>query len=221
MRQLNAPELLNTYIEKNRLQSYFSLNLQEAATLVRYEEGELLAQMGELFNSFLILVEGECLAYSTTGTERIHCELHFQGVNIMGLVSVLWDKPIINTIRTITPCIFLSIPADRYRGELQNDAKFLRYTAEYLAAHIRKNAVHFEAQEIRLANFILNMEKGGIFSYNLTLGAELLGSSYRHLLRTLHLFCDRGLLRKEKKGVYRIVDREGLQALQNKGPTNQ
>lgn len=213
MRQLFDPALLRHYIELHRLQDIFSVDLTTAATLVRYEEDELISQAGEYSNTFLILVEGECFAYVLTGTDKIHCELHYRGVNVMGLVSVLWNEPIINNIRAITPCVCLSIPADAYREALLNDIKFLRYTTNYLAAHIRKSAAHFEPLDIRLAAFILEMEEQGVFRYNLTLCADLLETSYRHLLRMLRIFCDMNILEKREKAHYVIIDRAQLERL--------
>ncbi|OYO76234.1 hypothetical protein CG709_15530, partial [Lachnotalea glycerini] len=51
-----------------------------------------------------------------------------------------------------------------------------------------------------------------IFSENLTALSELLGTSYRHLLRTLRNFCDNGYLLKEK-GYYKIIAPNQLRAL--------
>ena len=42
--------------------------------------------------------------------------------------------------------------------------------------------------------------------------AEYLGCSLRHLLRTLHTFCTRGLLQKAARG-YLLSNTAGLQAL--------
>ena len=214
MRQLSDPALLQRYIDENHLQDMFSLDLSQAATLLSYEPEELMGQMGMIEDNFLILVEGECMAFVITGADKIHCECHYRGVNIMGMVSVLWRQPAINSIRAITPCVCLSIPADRYREELLNDVKFLRTAVEWLAAHMRKSASHFEPLETRLAAFILEMEQHGLFRYNLTLCADLLETSYRHLLRTLRTFCDLGLLQKQEKGTYAIIDRAMLEELQ-------
>lgn len=216
MRQLHDSGLLAHYIERYDLQNIFSFDLTKVATLVSYEPHELISQMGELYGNFLILVEGECMAYVVTGAEKLHCERHYRGLDIMGLVSVLWNQPTINTIRAITPCVCVSIPGTLYREDLMNDVKFLRYTAQYLAAHIRKSATHFEPLENRLASFILEMAQKEVFQYNLTLCAELLETSYRHLLRTLHNFCESGILKKQKKGRYLILDKEKLEALGGK-----
>ena len=64
----------------------------------------------------------------------------------------------------------------------------------------------FEALESRLASFILKNSKDNIFHYNLTECAELLCTSYRHLLRVLNSFCTNNKLSKNGK-YYEIIDR--------------
>ncbi|WP_235440355.1 helix-turn-helix domain-containing protein, partial [Bacillus cereus] len=50
------------------------------------------------------------------------------------------------------------------------------------------------------------------FSGNLTEIAELLGTSYRHLLRTLNLFCDKNIINKNN-GCFEVVNVEVLREL--------
>lgn len=214
MRILHAPERLKHYINQYNLQDMFSLDLEKVSSLICYEKNELITEMGQRDDNFLILVEGECIAYTLTGTDKFHCECHFRDVSFLGFVCVLWDEPILNNIQAITPCTFLSIPANLYREELLNDIKFLRFASRWMASHIRKNSSHYEPLETRLASFILEMEQDGLFHYNLTLCADLLETSYRHLLRTLHAMCEMRILEKKQKGQYQILDRDRLNQMQ-------
>ena len=213
MRQIKNPEVLREYIARFHLQELFSFDLMEACTLTRYESDEILSRDGDVYDSLSFMLEGECIAYVITCTGKPHCENHYRGFNVMGLVGALWQEPSINTIRAITPCMILDIPLAVYRDQLLCDVRFLRFAVKNLAEHIRKSASHFERLEIRLSNFILEMEQDGVFNYNLTVCADLLEASYRHLLRTLRNFCDEGILSKTKKGSYLILDRARLEEL--------
>ena len=213
MQQLHDPMLLKYYIDKYQLQNYFSFDLAATAVLLQYEANEMFCRAGELVPAFLILVDGECIAYTITSTDKIHCEAYYRGPNFMGLTATLWKKPAINDIKAITPCKLLSFPAERYRSILLNDAKFLRYAVESLASHIRNSAAHFEPVETRLATFILETEENQVFHYNLTLCADLVEPSYRHLLRVLHSFCEMGILDRTGKSSYNIIDREQLEQI--------
>ncbi len=214
MRRIDQPQKLKKYIDQYQLQQIFSFDLEKAAHLVAYDINETIIQTHEKSNDFLILVEGECIAFTLTAEDQIHCERYFRPVDIMGLVAVIWGSEAINDIQTLTPSLFIAIPMEEYRNILLEDVKFLRFAVAYLAKHIRENSRQFEPLQTRLANFILKMEKDNLFQRNLTLTANLLGTSYRHLLRTLKLFCDAEILKKEKRGTYRILDRKQLMRIE-------
>ena len=75
---------------------------------------------------------------------------------------------------------------------------------------------HFESNaENLLASYILQNQKKGMFTSKLTITAEALGISYRHLIRTMNALCDKNLIRKESRHYY-IVDQKGLTELSNK-----
>ncbi len=157
-----------------------------------------------------MLVEGECIAYSLNRAGKIHTERLYTGLNPIGLISNLWNKPIVNDIKTLTPCKCIAISLRDYGNELHNDAKFLNYAVLYLADHIRKNDSRHEQLSTRLAAFMLEISKENVFSYNMSLCADVLGTSQRHLLRTLKKFCDEGILHHSSRGTYKIIDRKRL-----------
>ncbi|WP_430839536.1 hypothetical protein [Clostridium nigeriense] len=97
---------------------------------------------------------------------------------------------------------------------LFNDIKFLRYTCMNLGerlSYMNSNTciTMFDSLESRLASFILNNSTDNIFHYNLTECAELLCTSYRHLLRVLNTFCNNNKLNKTGK-YYKIIDKDYL-----------
>lgn len=214
MESIKSPEALQEYVVKYHLEDIFSCDLSQIATVVTYHAHEQIYRAGSRAQMLLVLVDGECLAYVINSVGKIHSELHYSGLNIMGLVSVLWDEPVINDIVALTDCTFLYIPADRFRSVLLQDVKFLNYAVRWLGNHIRKNESHFEPLNTRLASFILQTERDDIFQPNMTVCADILETSYRHLMRTLRGFCDMGLLGREKRGRYRILSRQGLLDIQ-------
>ena len=74
--------------------------------------------------------------------------------------------------------------------------------------------------ENRLASYILaakeeiivDNKKAYIFNEKLTELAELLGTSYRHLLRTINALINKGVISKEN-GYYKILDQKLLKTL--------
>ena len=207
MLQIKDPELLRARVQRHNLQDFFTINLEECASIVTYEPGEIISHAGEVDPTLMILVEGECIAYDMNKTGKMHCEKHYIGIHFLGLVSSIWNKPTINDIKALTRCMFIRISCIE---ELHKDVKFLNSAVLYLADHIRKNSGHFERLPTRLANFILETQEDGVFSYNMSLCADILETSTRHLQRTLREFCDQGILRHESRGVYTILDMDRL-----------
>ena len=120
------------------------------------------------------MADGALIASSVSKSGKLHCELQYQSPNILGLTSALWNKPAINTIEALTPCLYLSLSVDLYGEALHQDTKFLNYACSYLAEHIRKNFIHYEQLPTRLAQFILREQKDGYFGYNTRLCADVL-----------------------------------------------
>ncbi|WRS28684.1 cyclic nucleotide-binding domain-containing protein [Oscillospiraceae bacterium MB08-C2-2] len=210
MKIIDDLSLLEFYIEKYGLQEYFTKNLTQIAALHQYDADEMLAHEGQLCEYIWILVKGECMAYVYTANNKIHCECYFKDVSLLGEAATLWNEPPMNNVRTLTECHMVSIFAPQYRETLLNDNKFLRFAAYTLALHVRQNVVHFDPLETRLAGFILDAHKNGVFRYNLTQCADIMETSYRHLMRVLRIMCDSGILIKGERGDYHISDCDHL-----------
>ena len=206
MIQLNNPALKRALIEKHHFQDYFSLDLESCTSLLYYEAGESLCHSGQLHPTVMLLADGDLIASSITKSGKLHCELQYHSPNILGLTSAIWNKPVINNIEVLTPCLCLSISVELYGKALRQDVKFLNFACLYLADHIRKNAMHYEQLPTRLAQFILREQKDGYFNYSIKLCADVLETSQRHLLRTLRAFCDMGILEHVGRSHYKILD---------------
>ena len=143
MIQLNDPALKRALIEKHHFQEYFSLDLEKCSVLLRCEAGETLCHSGEIYPEIQLLADGALIASSVSKSGKLHCELQYQSPNILGLTSALWNKPAINTIEALTPCLYLSLSVDLYGEALHQDTKYLNYACSYLAEHIRKKSIYF------------------------------------------------------------------------------
>ena len=203
--------MLRSLIDKYELQRLFSIDLMECATIVRFDADEMICRTGERPGSIILLLEGECIANFVTKDGQVHCELYCQSPNILGLVGAMWQQEAINDVKTMSPCLCLFISVDKYGEFLRKDPVFLNYACRYLADHIRTISYRFDPLPTRLARFILSESQKGQFSVNLSVCSEILGTSQRHLLRTLHEFCKQGLLRHHSRGVYEILSPELLQ----------
>lgn len=100
--------------------------------------------------------------------------------------------------------------------ELMKDSKFLFSISKSLGEKLYKISQNSSINvtyplENRLASYILATNNEEL-KENLIEISELLGSSYRHLLRTLKVLGDKGVIKKSKEG-YKVIDLIKLEKL--------
>ncbi len=208
------------FIRASNVNSVFSNDITDICELLLYEKGDFLIQEGSIQNYLLFLVKGEIIMtvlshkgfdYAIGGSHKFE---------VYGEASALWGEIPENSIWATTDAYCLGINLEKYRSLLLNDTRFLTYIAQQLSKRLKtmsKNLLtHVESNaENVLAAYILQNQKNNIFTSKLTLTAEAVGISYRHLIRLLNSLCERNLLRKENHHYY-IVDHGKLTELSNK-----
>jgi cAMP-binding proteins - catabolite gene activator and regulatory subunit of cAMP-dependent protein kinases len=134
--------------------------------------------------------------------------------NAGGDLEIFEQEPMATTtIEALTPCVCLGLKREFVIEQMAMDPVFLKQLCLSLSRKldrvIRNSALNLlHPLENRVASYILatatsNHEHQLVFSGNLSQIADLLGTSFRHLHRTLQLFCDQGILVKVKTN-YRI-----------------
>lgn len=209
MEVVRDPAVLRKWIDAFHLQDYVTADLLQIAEVHVYASGEYLANEGTPAPYFDFLVHGDIISYSYTCTGRIHCESYMSGFGILGQAAALWQQPAFNDVLALTECICVTIRMDQYREQLLGDVKFLRFITYWMAQHVRDNAFRHNPLEVRTARFILQVARNDVFRFNLSQCADILETSYRHLLRVLKQMCSGGLL-EHRGNSYRVLDRDGL-----------
>lgn len=212
MEIIRDPAVLRKWIDAFHLQDYVTADLLEIGEVHVYTSGEYLAHEGTPAPYFDFLVHGDVISYSYTCTGRIHCESYMSGFGILGQAAALWEQPAFNDVLALTECTCVTIRMDQYREPLLNDVKFLRFITYWMSQHVRDNAFRHNPLEVRTARFILQVARNDVFRFNLSQCADILETSYRHLLRVLKQMCSEGLLEHRGNG-YQIRDRQGLTLL--------
>ena len=207
-------ELLDKYINNTGISKLFSQDISNLLELFSLNKGDSLINEGECSDYLYFLVSGKLKVFSHSTSGKIMSLTLFHSFEIVGETCSLWNKPPTASVQATSKayCIGISM---KYRDLLLNDVIFLRYICQNLGERLsymnNTTCINlYESLESRLASFILKTEKDGIFSYNLTECAELLCTSYRHLLRIINLFCSTNKLVKNGK-FYKIIDRSYLE----------
>ena len=115
---------------------------------------------------------------------------------------------------TVRRLELIGLPLERYANSLRANLPFLLRVgaglSEKLDAQVKSSAaIILQPFESRLCGYMLETAQNGVFHETLTNVADELGCSYRHLLRSLQILCDEGLLEKRKVG-YGLKDMPAL-----------
>lgn len=217
MIKLNDRERLTDYMKQYNMRGIFTEDMTPWMELLLYKKNEFIVKSGEHIPYLLFLIQGKAKVFTSLSNGKSLLLCFYQEFKVLGDLEVVDAIPAETNVQAIedTCCVGISYP--NVRKYLLEDTKFLRYVCSSLGGKLNRCSKNSSINllyplENRLASYIyatgerittkssgnVGMEKTLIrFHENLTEIAELLGTSYRHLIRTLSDFCDKGLLKKE------------------------
>lgn len=182
---------------------------------LEYEKGEFICIEGLPILHLLFVFEGKAKVCFQTenGKSLLLCFYHTGGM--IGEIELMMSDPIAKTsIQAISAVKCIGLPLTQNRERLLSNTAFLHFIGTTLARKLdrcSRNSAHIilDTLQARLSSYIEITNRQGVFRDKLTDVAELLGTSYRHLLRVLEKLCVQGVLEKQAPG-YFIVDYAAL-----------
>jgi len=190
------------------------LDLSEIC-VIRYQSEEFIIQQGHLCPYILIILEGRMKVFNTASNGRTLLFCFNTTKGIMGEVEFAMGlDTAASSVQAMTDVTCIGIPRSRYQKELKSNAVFMNVVSASLAQKMfrsnNNNAINIlQSLDARLCAYIAMTSIKGYFKEKLTEVAEMLGTSYRHLLRTLDNLCRQGILEKTRQG-YLIKDEAAL-----------
>lgn len=188
--------------------------------LLEFESGEFLCRDRDPVERIFFLLEGRAKIFVTADSgENLILSL-WDGYGVLCDMELFMGDGVYHiSCQAISPVRGVALPLDVNREILLSSNEYLRHTCASFAWSMEKDRNVFNnilyPAEARLCSYIATTETAGVWNDNLSRVSELLGISYRHLLRTLRGLCEKGVLRKTGRG-YMVADRGALQAY-NKG----
>lgn len=185
---------------------------------LHFAKGELLCQTGHSMTHLLVLLSGRVKISMSDrqGRTLLFCQQDGQGM--LGDVElVLEDQDATTMVEALSALVCIGIPMAANREQMRGSLTFMNRVSEALAAKLARlsrdsSLTILYGLEPRLCSYIGVAARDGVFREKWTELAERLGTSYRHLLRSLDGLCARGVLAREGRG-YRILDPDRLQDL--------
>lgn len=225
MKKVNDYEVKRRYIDEYNLNEIFSEDMTEYMELVTFEKNDYICKENEKVEYLYFFVKGKAKVYVSLKNGKSLLLCFYYPLMVLGDLELVNFEEATSNIQVIENSHCIVLPFNKVRDKLLSDAKFLRYTCESIADKLRRSSNNNSINllyplESRLASYILvteeqvnnSEEKILKFDGNLTEISELLGTSYRHLLRTINGLVQRGAIKKVKN-YYEIIDESILEEL--------
>lgn len=205
------------FMEQHSIAHLFSFPVEEFIEIREYKRDEWIIQEGMRPDFLFYVMEGKAKIYITHQNGKVSLINFINANEYIGEMELLNDVYYTKGIQASTKTICFALPIHRYRGQLLEDAKFLRELTKFLSVKASIMAAKYSQSlafplENRLADFILQTADERVYKEKHVAVCDYLGVSYRHLLHVLTQFCEKGYLQKDGR-IYHIKDYASLHAL--------
>lgn len=225
MLRINDEKKLEYYIDKYNIEDIFDKDMKKYMELILFKKNDHICRSTEKIEYFYFLVEGKVKVYTLLKNGKSLLLQFYKPLNIFGDIEFVDIDKTSSNVQAMESTLCIGISMENLRRNALDDTKFLRYICKSLGSKLDKFSKFSSINllyplENRLASYILAITPNsnnlsnidGIFTYKLTEIADLLGTSYRHLTRTINKLCNEKIIKKEKDSII-ILNRDLLEEL--------
>lgn len=220
MKRIFDNKLLNNYIKKHNIESIFDNEILEYAQLHFYEGEEYILESGEILEYYYLLVDGQIKIYYSFENGKSMTLKFYKDFNTIGDLELLRDMPILCNIDAVEDTFLIAIPSTILREKHYDNVKLLHHLvdslSEKLYGTINNSSYNFIYPLInRIASYLVQhlTDKNYIVLNSSYLDiAQFLGTTYRHLNRTLKEMESKSIIKCGDKKIY-ILDINKLREL--------
>ena len=209
MREIRDPELLEHYIRKFHIRSFF--DTQELPfRLYEYAPGEIINVVHPLEESIKFFVEGVFDHYTILEDGTPYLIFHCESFGFMGDLAFCHRQPqnryqeVIETVRAV------ELPLEPLRPVLEQDNRFLRFLLDSMAQQMTRS-MHIRVNESSAQQALLSYLRWRCPNHtikNVTEAAFHLNYSRRQIQRVLKDLTEKGKLIRTGKGCYVLAEKE-------------
>ncbi len=225
MEKVKDKKRLEEYILKYNINKIFTKDMEPYMELFFFKKNEYICKTDETIEYLYLFVEGKAKVYNSLSNGKSMLLSFYKPFMAIGDIEVIKYEKAHSNIQTIEDSYCIAISFKHIRKYLLKDCEFFKFICDSLGYKLNKLSKDSSINilyplENRIASYILaivsyrKIEEETIMTFesNLTEMSELLGSSYRHLLRTLNNLCFKEIIKK-RKGFYQVINMEVLQEL--------
>ncbi len=226
MRLIDNKEKLLFYINKFNINDFFERDMTKHMELHVFRKGEHLLRFSEKVHYFYFVVDGKAKVNTLLKNGKSLLLRFYRPLQVLGDVEFLnYDYTNCN-VEALNDVTCIGIPLEHLRNAASRDVRFLQFLCQSLSSKLTNSSYWNSVNllyplENRLSSYILAIADhdddyaiplNEIATHKLTDIAELLGTSYRHLNRTLNNLCQKGIIKKHRSSIL-ITDRQALEEL--------
>ena len=184
--------------------------------LLKYSSGEYICFQGDSIEYVFIFLEGRAKVFYTIPNGKTLLMAYYTQKGIIGDAELMADMDTAtSSVQAITDVECIGVPMRENKKYLLNNVKFVNVAGRELANKLHNNTMNgayniLHPLDARLCAYIYNTHRDGYFKEKLTELSEVMGTSYRHLLRTLEKLCAEKVIEKSGRG-YKILDEKLLE----------
>lgn len=220
MKRISDSRLLDQYIIKHEIGSIFDEDTLKHAQLHFFEKGELVLKVESVLEYYYLLVDGKVkISYLFENGKSMFLKF-YREFNTLGDLELLKNIPVKCNVEAISDAWLIAIPSEILRKDCLNNVRFLQHLAESLGeklyATINNSSYNYVYPLTnRLSSYLVeHIAEGSCIALNSSYEelAQFLGTTYRHLNRTIKELETEGIIKCKNKQVS-IIDEDRLREL--------
>lgn len=203
----------------------FATETLAASSIVTFPSSTILCSTDNEMEALFVVLEGRVKIYTLSEEGKLRLLRLKTAPSLIGDIEYASGRNVLHTVEAVGVVTCLRIPFEALRTHnrtIEFTEHLLRGVSEKLFIEANASSNHLMSTlEERLAGYLVSLSESGNDLFQDEMSqlkrkevAEWLGTSYRHLNRTLQAFADEGLVERSRTKVT-ILDAKRLKARAN------
>lgn len=196
-------KLMEQFHIKDCFESMTGLNIE----LVNFAKDEYMVREGDTVDYIYFLLVGRVKFYACSMKRDFN--ITYMNTGLIGDAEFVTGRAATRSVQVVNDALCMRLSTRTGRHRLMSDRTFLRYLTQQLAEKLSLAETTPQdlgtdiSTEERLYEFLKLSSEDGRVKQSLREISQIMGVSYRHLIRMMNTLCDEGKLRHGKrKGAY-------------------
>lgn len=220
MKKIMTPSVIHHYIKKYKLDEVLPEDVLMQGHIVQYQKGDVLLHSGDELDHFCFFLEGKIKILSILENGKSLLLRFYTELDTLGDIELFFPGPADSSVEAVSESYLLKVPMHIIREDYLDDPVFLKYLGHSLSDKLKsisRNSAYnlYYPLVNRLSSYIyehMNDDNQVLFYSSYMEISEFLGTTYRHLNRTLNELADMGIIKVHGKNI-EVLDLDALKAL--------